>query len=156
MIGQWVWILWESKIALSHRQSQSPLTQGWLYRAARDVCLGLREKRKQWTVFFLICYPSRCQWRHLSSWAPNFGDVVAYRPRATLSAKFSPSMPTKAAMVNSAHQRLIHRAQISASFGVSAVRCFCSATHRVRRWSALMEQLRRRQKLTTWVDEICR
>ena len=25
-----------SKIAISHRQSQSPLTQGWRYRAARD------------------------------------------------------------------------------------------------------------------------
>ena len=36
MIGQGVWILWGSKIAISHWQSQSPLTQGWRYRAARD------------------------------------------------------------------------------------------------------------------------
>ena len=33
-----VWILWGSKIALSHWQCQSPLTQGWRYRAARDEC----------------------------------------------------------------------------------------------------------------------
>jgi len=31
-----VWILWGSKIALSHWQSQSPSTQGCRYRAARD------------------------------------------------------------------------------------------------------------------------
>jgi len=37
MIGQGVWILWGSKIAISHWQSQSPLTQGWRYRAARDI-----------------------------------------------------------------------------------------------------------------------
>jgi len=33
-----VWILWGSKIAISHWQSQSPLTQGWRYRTARDKC----------------------------------------------------------------------------------------------------------------------
>ena len=37
MIGQGVWILWGSKIAISHWQSQSPLTQSWRYRAARDL-----------------------------------------------------------------------------------------------------------------------
>ena len=37
MIGQGVWILWGSKIVISHWQSQSPLTQGWRYRAARDI-----------------------------------------------------------------------------------------------------------------------
>jgi len=38
VIGQGVWILWGgSKIAVSHWQSQSSLTQGWRYRAARDV-----------------------------------------------------------------------------------------------------------------------
>jgi len=36
VIGQGVFILWGSKIAISHWQSQSPLTQGWRYRAARD------------------------------------------------------------------------------------------------------------------------
>jgi len=36
VIGQGVSILWGSKIAISHWQSQSPLTQGWRYCAARD------------------------------------------------------------------------------------------------------------------------
>ena len=39
VIGQRVWILWGSKIAISHWQSQSPLTRGWRYRAARDIAL---------------------------------------------------------------------------------------------------------------------
>ena len=37
MIGWRVSILWGSKIALSHWQSQWPLTQGWRYRAACDI-----------------------------------------------------------------------------------------------------------------------
>jgi len=42
VISQGVWILWRSKIAISHWQSQSPLTQGWRYRAARDnVCVNV-------------------------------------------------------------------------------------------------------------------
>ena len=36
VIGQGVRILWGSKIAISHWQSQSPLAQGWRYHAARD------------------------------------------------------------------------------------------------------------------------
>ena len=53
MIGQGVWILWGSKIALSHWQSQSPLTQGWRYRAARDGChesntAGEHSRTRQW------------------------------------------------------------------------------------------------------------
>ena len=40
MIGRGVFILWGSKIAISHWQSQSPLTQGWRYRAARDDTNG--------------------------------------------------------------------------------------------------------------------
>ena len=56
--------------------------------------------------------------------------------RVTLSAKFSLCMPTtNAATVNNAHQRLIHRAPISASFSVSDVRCVCSYKYPVRRWS---------------------
>jgi len=37
------------KIAISHWQSQSPLTQGWRYRAARDKC--------SWNLHQIYIYP---------------------------------------------------------------------------------------------------
>jgi len=36
VISQGVWIVWGSKTTLSHRQSQSPLTEGWRYLEACD------------------------------------------------------------------------------------------------------------------------
>ena len=61
MIAQGVWILWGSKIAISHWQSQSPLTQGWRYRAARDktdVKWNLSDvlRKHQSTVSKLRCF----------------------------------------------------------------------------------------------------
>ena len=51
MIGQGVWILWGSKIAISHWQSQSPLTQGWRYRAARDTGEDMNETEQNSFIF---------------------------------------------------------------------------------------------------------
>ena len=54
VIGRGMSMLWESKIALSHWQSQPPLTQGWRYRAAcengRDVCSNI-----MFYMVFTIC-----------------------------------------------------------------------------------------------------
>jgi len=57
VIGQGVWILWGSNIAISHWQSQSPLTQGWRYRAARD-------KLTPSSLFF--CLPPTLSVAHLA------------------------------------------------------------------------------------------
>ena len=55
MIGQGCLFCGGSKIAISHWQSQSPLTQGWRYHAARNyLCF----------YYLFVSLPRPTEWRH--------------------------------------------------------------------------------------------